>query len=220
MRDVVLVLLAAVKAGGRLLTSSPAWLAAIVLGGCSSGPDWTRRLYSFSRADDPAVTNSTDRIVALNRVAISPLFQSRSFTYRTADDSYKQDPYAGFLVPPERALGEAIRASMRAGGVFGCVVDPGSGLVPTQVAEVFITELYGDFRNPAQPAGTMELHFLCYDMKDGAPGRVILDQVYAREIPLKERTPAALMNAWDADLREIMERINSSYAKANPNGTQ
>jgi hypothetical protein len=63
----------------------------------------------------------------------------------------------------------------------------------------------------------MEIHFICYEVKDGTPGRIMLDKVCARETPLTRKTPAALMAAWDADLREIMGEINSEYAKANSN---
>jgi hypothetical protein len=188
--------------------------AATLVTGCSSGPDWTRRLYSFAPSADPPATNVASNIVSLNRVAISPLFQSRSFTYRTGENAYKQDPYAGFLIPPERAVGESIRASMRACGAFGRVAEPGSSLNPDRVAEVFINELYGDFRTPSQPLGKMEIRFICYEVKDGTQGRIILDQVYARETPLKAKTPDALMAAWDTDLRAIMEELHSDYAKA------
>lgn len=197
------------------LTSTSLWLSAVLMGGCSSGPDWTRRAYAFSLPADPASTQAQTNVVALTRVAISPLFQGRSFTYRTAENSYKQDPYAGFLISPERALGEAIRESMRAGGGFGRVVEPGSGLVPSIVAEVFVSELYGDFRKPSQPTGKMELHFLCYEVKEGSPGRVVLDKVYGRETPLKGKAPGDLMEAWDTDLREIMDELKAEYAKVS-----
>jgi len=193
------------------------FVAASLLAGCASGPDWTRRVYSFSLAPDPPSTNSLENIVAINRVAISALFQNRSFTYRTAENSYEQDPYAGFLISPERALGESIRASLRAGGVFGRIVEPGSGLIPNMVIEVFINELYGDFRSRAQPVGKMEIHFVCYEVKDRSPGRIVLDGVYARETPLKEKSPGALMAAWDADLGSIMEQIQSEYSRGKPN---
>src|SRR5437899_249811 len=134
---------------------APLLLAACVLVGCASNPRWRRQVFAFSRPADPPTTNAQTNIVALNRVSISPLFQNRSFTYRTAENRYEQDPYAGFLIPPERALAEAIRAWIRASGVFGYVVEPGSGLTPTLVAEVSVNELYGDFRKASQPVGTM-----------------------------------------------------------------
>lgn len=190
-------------------------LLATILCGCASDPGWKRRVFAFSLPSDPPIVNLPTNIVALSRVSISPLFQSRSFTYRTAENSYEQDPYAGFLIPPERALAEPIRACMRTSGVFGRVAEPGSGLTATLVAEVSVNELYGDFRKASQPVGTMEIHFICYEVKDGAVGRIVLDKVCARERPLSRKTPDALMAAWDADLREIMEEINSEYAKAN-----
>ncbi len=188
--------------------------AAAVLCGCVSGPRWTRRTFAFSMPTDVPATNASTNIVALTRVSISPLFESQSFTYRTAHGSYEQDPYAGFLVSPERALAEPIRASMRAGGVFGRVVDAESGLTPSLVTEVFVSQLYGDFRKPSQPLGTMEIHFLCYELNAGTPGRVVLDKTYVHEAPLARKTPEALMAAWDADLRAIMDEVNSEYAKA------
>jgi hypothetical protein len=155
--------------------------------------------------------------VSLSRVSISPTFQSRSFTYRTGDNSYVQDPYAGFLIPPERALAESIRASMRASGVFGRVVEPGSGIQPTLVVEVSVDELYGDFRQALRPVGTMGIHLMCYEVQAGEPRRIIFDKYCLQETPLARKTPAALMAAWDIDLREIMIQFNSEYRKLTSN---
>ena len=174
-------------------------------------------MFAFSLPADPPTTNAQTNLVALGRVSISPLFQNRSFTYRKAENTYELDPYAGFLVPPGRALAESIRAWMRASGAFGRVVEPGSGLTPTLVAEVSVNELYGDLRQASRPVGTMEIHFICYEVKDGDPGRIVLDRVSAHETPLARNTPKALMAAWDADLREIMGEINSEYSKAISN---
>jgi len=194
-------------------------LAAVILCGCSfSSGSKPPQLFAFSLPADPLRTNAPADIVALARVSISPRFQHRSFTYRTAENTYKQDPYASFLIPPERALAESMRAFMREGAVFGLVLDPGSGLTPTLVAEVSINELYGDFRQAAQPVGTMEIHFLCYESKDGSPGRILLDKLCAHSTPLTGKSASALMAAWDADLREIMKEINSEYAKAKAKG--
>lgn len=191
----------------------PIMMLAIALCGCASGPKWKRQAFAFSLPADPPVTNASEMITGLNRVSISPTFQSRSFTYRTGENSYEQDPYAGFLIPPERALAEAIRAWMRAGGAFGRIAEPGSGIAPTLVVEVSIDELYGDFRNPSQPLGAMGIHFLCYEVQEGTPRRILFDKFCSHETLLAQKKPGALMAAWDADLREIMTEINSEYAK-------
>src|SRR5215510_11030603 len=104
----------------------PILVATAILTGCSSGPTWKRQVYAFTLSDGPPCTHEPTNTVALNRVAISPLFQNRSFTYRTSENTYEQDPYAGFLIPPERAIAETIRGWMRASCAFGRVVEPGS----------------------------------------------------------------------------------------------
>ena len=195
---------------------APILILAVVCG-CSSGPNWKRQAFAFSLPADPPATNGCDGIVALSRVSISPLFQSRSFTYRTGENSYERDPYAGFLIPPERALAESIRASLRASGSFGCMLEPGSSITPTLVLEVSINELYGDFRKPSQPVGKMGLHVICCEVQEGLARRVVFDKFWSRETLLELKTPNALMAAWDADLREIINEINSEYAKANSN---
>jgi len=196
-------------------TLAPLLLAAGIVVGCGSHPKWKRQAFAFSLPAAPPTTNAQTHVVALSRVSISPLFQSRSFTYRKAENTYEQDPYAGFLVPPERALAEPIRAWMRASGVFGRVLEPGSGLTATLVAEVSVNQLYGDLRQASGPVGTMEIRFICYEVKDGEPGRIVLDRVCAHETPLARKTPDALMAAWDADLRAIMEELHSEYSRAN-----
>ena len=185
----------------------------VVVFGCSSGPNWKRQAFAFSLPVDSPATNATERIAALSRVSISPTFQSRSFTYRTGENSYDQDPYAGFLIPPERALAESIRGWMRASGVYGRVLEPGSGIMPNLIVEVSINELYGDFREPSRPVAKMGIHVMCYDMQDGLPRRVVFDRYCSHETPLAQKAPGALMSAWDADLREIMKEINAEYDK-------
>src|SRR6266568_5634212 len=101
---------------------APILLAVASLCGCASDPVWKRQVFAFSLPADPPAKHAQTNIVALNRVSISPLFQSRSLTYRKAENTYVQDPYAGFLIPPERALAEPIRAWLRGSGMFGRVV--------------------------------------------------------------------------------------------------
>ena len=121
-------------------------LLAAIFTGCSTGPLWQRRVYAFSPPTNPPVTTPQTNLVSLSHVSVSPLFQSRFFTYRTADTSYEQDPYAAFLVPPERALAEPIRNWIRTTGAFGRLVEPGSGLSVSLTIEISVSQLYGDFR--------------------------------------------------------------------------
>lgn len=76
----------------------------LALWGCASEPVWKSRSYAFASPADPQATASRTNIVALRGVTISPLFQGRSFTYRSAENTYEHDPYAGFFAPPSGNL--------------------------------------------------------------------------------------------------------------------
>jgi hypothetical protein len=78
-----------------------------------------------------------------------------------------------------------------------------------------VTKLYGDFESPSNPSGTLQLHFILYQMTPDGPGQVVLDEVCGRSTSLAGKTPDDLMAAWDKDLRDIMDQISADYAKAN-----
>jgi hypothetical protein len=198
-------------------TIAPIFVVVAVFCGCSSESAWKHQAFAFGMPPDPPSASASTNIVVLNHVTVSPLFQSRAFTYRVAGDTYEQDPYAGFLAPPERAIAEPIRADL---GAMGRIAEPESALTPTLGAEVEVTKLYGDFQDKANPSGTLQIHFILYQMTPDGPGRVVLDEVCGRSTSMAGKTPAALIAAWDTDLHDIMDQINSDYAKANSNDSR
>lgn len=192
-------------------------LALAGLCGCGTNPVWKTQTFAFAGPADPPSATTRTNMTALKRVSMASSFQSRSFTYRIGESTYEKDPYATFLVSPERTMTEAIRGWMRAEGAFGRVGEPGSELAPNLIAEATVSQLCGDFRDAAHPGGVMEIHFVLYETHDGTPSRIVLDKNYTRTTPLGRKTPAALMAAWETDLRQIMEELNSDYVKANSN---
>ncbi len=83
------------------------------------------------------------------------------------------------------------------------------------VIEATITELSGDFRQPAHPAGVMEIHFVVYEARNGLSGRVVINKTYSHESTLSQKTPTELMLAWENDLRELLASLRTDLAKAN-----
>jgi hypothetical protein len=201
----------------RQLFIAAGLVVAAAFTGCGTNPVWKQQAFAFTAPGDPTASVTRTNLVALTKVTISPMFRNQCFTYRTGEETYEQDPYACFLVPPERSLTEAIRGWMRERGAFGDVIEPGSGLAPSVIVEAAVNELDGDFRKPGQPLAVMSIRFTVYDVNEDGPGRVLLDKTCAVETPLAQRTPAALIAAWDGDLRKIMEQINSEYAKTDLN---
>jgi ABC-type uncharacterized transport system auxiliary subunit len=188
-------------------------LGAAALCGCGSDPVWKSQSFAFALPAETPAAGTRTNVVALRRVTVSPLFQSRSLTYRTAENTYEHDPYAGFFISPGRAIEQPICAWLRAGGAFGSVIEPGSGLNAPLVAEISVDELYGDFRKKAQPAGVLEIHFVLYEASRDGTGRVLMDKACVRRTPMAKASPAALAAAWDEALRAIMADINTELKR-------
>ena len=91
------------------------------------------------------------------------------------------------------------------------MIEPDSSLKPNTLAEIRVTRLYGDFRQPQCPAAVLTIHFLFFDAPNALPGRVLLEREYARSIPLKSATPAALMDGWNQALTQVLTQVISDF---------
>ena len=189
-----------------------AFLLSLALGlcltGCLSRPALVHQTFALQT---PAITNTpsaSGSVLVLRPVEVSPLFASQALVYRTGPNAYETDPYAGFLVPPGRALAIPVRAYLANSGAFANVVEPGSLLTPGQQLQVYITELYGDFRQPDRPAAVLSLRLVLA----GTGGNVIFQKEYSRSAPLKQNTAAQVVAGYDQALAGIMADFTADLA--------
>jgi hypothetical protein len=162
--------------------------------------------------DKPA--SSGQGVLAIRAVEVNPLFERRSFVYRTGADRYQEDPYAGFMIIPSRALALPVRAYLRGSGAFQDVTEPGSQLTADTLLEVYTQELYGDFRPSEKPTAVLSMRMLLFEAKTGAPQKVLLQKSYSQRVPLKEQSAPALAAGWDQALTQIMTEAASDFASA------
>lgn len=180
----------------------------LLLFGCASRAKWKKESFALTAPSDQAGTAAHTNVLSLRRVTVSPSYDGKSLVYRTGENSYERDPYAEFLVPPNRMFEQCVRGYLRNGHVFAEVVDPGSSLKSSLSMEIAVTQLYGDFRHPKQPFAVLQLRFLLYNTEPPNAGRVIWQRQIFKRVPLAHRTPAALVDGWNAGLRQIMEEVN------------
>ena len=179
---------------------------ALLLTSCLSRPALMHQTFALETPTSGKVENSKAQgVLAVRAVVVSPFFETRAFMYRVGPDRYQADPYAGFIVPPSRALGIPIRACLRNSGAFEYVVEPGSQLEADTILEVHATELYGDFRKPDQLAAVLSLRFLLISARPGEAQALLSQKDYSRRVPLKEQTAAALVAGWNQALAETMQ---------------
>lgn len=191
----------------------PLFFALLLLTGCLSRPALVRQNYALS---SPQPVNSaapkTQSVLAIRTVEISPIYDYRSFVYRTGANAYELDPYAGFLTTPSRTLAVPVRDYLRNSGVFKAVADPGSQLGADTYLEVHAAEMYGDFRSTNQPTAVLSMRLLFFD--SGKPGQPYLQKDYSRRIPIHRKSAAALVAGWNQALSEIMTDVTSDLNAA------
>jgi ABC-type uncharacterized transport system auxiliary subunit len=180
--------------------------AVCLLTGCLARPHLDRQSFVF---DPPARSapsiRSSSRVLGIRTLQVAAPFEGRAFVYRTGEFSYDRDPYAEFMVPPAEGLAFPICRWLREAGGFNAVAEKGSSLKPNTLMEIQVGQLYGDFRPSENATAVLSMRFVFFDAPNGIPGKVLLQREYSRNIPLKARTAAALIEGWNQALAQILD---------------
>jgi cholesterol transport system auxiliary component len=192
-----------------------AFASACLVGGCLSRPALVRQTFAL-HPESPAKGLGSNRqgVLAIRTVEVSPLFEGRSFVYRVGPDRYETDPYAEFMVPPNRALEIALRTCLRTSGLFQEVTESRSQLQADTSLEVHAQDLYGDFRNSSNPAAVLSMRFLFFEPSTGQPEKLLLQRDYSQRVPLASPTAAALAAGWDQALTRLISQAESDLVSA------
>lgn len=193
---------------------------AFALGGCLSRPSLKTQTFAFS-VPLMVTTNGAPegRVLSIRTLQIAPPFDGRSLVYRTGDYSYQRDPYAEFLSSPAEELIPSISGLLSANGCFSAVVGMGSAVIPNTLAEINISQLYGDIRTPGSPYAVLAMQVVFVNAKSGIPGQVILQRSYSRRIPVNSATAAAFMKGWNEALVQIFGEVASDFRKREESQT-
>lgn len=183
-------------------------LLCLGLAGCLSRPNLPSASFALDcPAPPPAAPIPAGPVLGLKAVTMSPLFEGRSLVYRLAENCYERDPYAEWLVTPERLVAAAVQAHLRRAGIYREVVDGAGVLKPAQWLELQVRELDGDFRQPGTPTAVLALKIIVYEPGGASPDRVVVEKFYRRQIPLSASTAAAVVGGWNQALGEIMAEL-------------
>jgi len=185
-----------------------AGLGILLFVGCLSKPPLVKQSFTFAvPSGRPASSSLGNRILGIRSIELASPYQGRLLVYRTGESSYEKDPYAEFIASPAESLAAAIRSHLRPSGLFKAVAEPGSSLKPNTLAEIYIPQLYGDFRKPQDAAAILTLRCVLFDAPSQVPAQMLFQKEYSRRIALKGKTAAAVMAAWDDALKEILTEL-------------
>jgi hypothetical protein len=155
--------------------------------------------------------------VLLRRARISPLFEDAHLIYRTGEHRYERDPYARWLVAPERQIPRTIEAALRRASGLDIAEEAGRHDASERWLEIEVTALYGDFRPGQTPAAVIGLNCCLTDTRTGVS---LLDREYVRRSDLKARTAEAVADGLNVALAAALETAATDLRAAVVKGTR
>lgn len=198
---------------GLLLTSIA---ASVLFSGCvsieRSYPD--KRYFVLDTAPDATAQNSAETgTLQIGSARVSPRYADKNFVYRRSESRFESDFYNEFLISPGVLIAEELRQELSRAGLFKFVVGSVNALAPTHTLETVVNALYGDFRDIRAPHAVMEIEFFL--SQEQSPGGIVFHKRYHGSIPLKGRSPEALVQGWNQALEAISRSLVSDLKASN-----
>jgi uncharacterized lipoprotein YmbA len=183
-------------------------LLAACLAGCAFFPPGRPAYFLLDPGKPPsfaAMRSGATAAVGFADVAIP--FASGGFVYRVNGGRWETDPYNQFLVSPAQMMTALTRNWVAESGLFRDVAVPGEGGGQTYLINCAVTELYGDFQNPPAPQAVLAMRVQVFSQ-----GRLVREATLSQSVPVRARTPEALVAAWNEALRLNLTALLKSLA--------
>ena len=176
-------------------------------------PDKRNYVLEAQRPDSSPRTPPRADSICVRNFTISPRYESGELVYRHNEFNYAADFYNRFFVSPEILVTEETRTWLKQSGMFRNILEPGSHAIPQYILEGSITTIQGDYRKT--PLAVLEIQFLVSEGAD-APGKILMQKDYRKEIPLPKAEPNALVQGLNQALAQILQDFEADLRKALP----
>jgi hypothetical protein len=140
----------------------------------------------------------------MNAFASAPFFGDRYLAYRTGETTYEQDFYNQLVAAPATLIRDEAARWLKSSPMIEAVLTPDLTAPADYMIDGKLLELSGDYRDESQPKAVVKVQFTVSDVLSG-DGVTLCQKNYAVEIPMKQISPAALVQGWNQGLAKILE---------------
>jgi ABC-type uncharacterized transport system auxiliary subunit len=149
----------------------------------------------------------------VGRVPVNPLFERKSFVYRTDEHAYESDFYHEFYSPPGVLVRQTIEEWMSATKIFTAVLGSTDSRHTDWVLESQVDKLYVDLRKPGTPESVLEIEFTI--VRSGSPNLdVVFQKVYFETSPVPDQQRESFVAGWREGLSSILTSLESDLRTA------
>jgi cholesterol transport system auxiliary component len=189
--------------------------AAVVLASWSlSRPAPVKRTFLLEPAMPAVAAAPKPTSVRVGIVNVAAAFRGKTFVYRESELKYDADYYDEFFVAPAIMLSEATAKALGAANVFRRVVPFGAAADDGDyVLDGFVSELYGDARNPAAPVAVVTVAFYLSPTNVAGPG-VVWSREYRQRVAVSGSRPEAMAKGWNTAVSTVLAELARDLAAA------
>jgi uncharacterized lipoprotein YmbA len=188
---------------------------ALALASCSHAPEAKSKYFALDPGKPvslQALQSITEPVSAsATYVHVSAPFASDGFVYQVSPYQWDVDAYNQFLVPPSDMLTSILRSWLRDAGFPASLPESKGKDDRSFVIDCRVTEFYGDFRNLAAPRAVLSMDVQI--TRKTPQGPLTIQKSLTKSVAVSQRTPGALVDAWNealrAELTEILRVLGS-----------
>jgi len=187
-------------------------VAVALLGACAiRQPAVVTENFSF-KLPTPRAGPAGGRSIAVLPFAAAPTATGQMLLYRAGELRYEHDFYNRFLAPPAQLLTGELR-SWLARSQAGPVREPGAPLSSDLIVQPRLTELHADYRDVGRPRAVVAMT-MGLIARDPDGNREVFERTYRREVPMREVSPTAAVEAWSRGVAEIFTQFTRDLRRA------
>jgi ABC-type uncharacterized transport system auxiliary subunit len=197
----------------RVLHAALAILVATGLAACSlTRPPVDRATFDLAPARGTPPAGATKPVaLRIKPFRTAAPYDGREFLYRRADGQLVADFYNGFSAGPGELVTAATASWIQSSRLFGAVLEPGISADAPFSLEGTVMAVYGDQRDPKQPAAVLDVQVYLIHAAPAAR-ELVLDRRFRERVSVADASPEALAKGYNEALARILQRLESDLA--------